>query len=46
MTIENIISAIDDLNEEAVIYAKKIGGRFLRSSEAVVWNYPKKIVIS
>jgi hypothetical protein len=35
-TIGALISQIGDLNQEAVIYAKKQNGRFLSSSEAVL----------
>lgn len=36
MTIKDIISNINELREEAVIYAKKINGRFESSSEVVL----------
>jgi hypothetical protein len=36
MTLRDIILNIDELSQEAVIYAKKVGGRFVGSSEAVL----------
>jgi hypothetical protein len=36
MTIKDVISNINELSEEAVIYAKKINGRFESSSEVVL----------
>ncbi len=36
MTIREIVSNNEELNEEAVIYAKRIDGKFLSSSEAVL----------
>jgi hypothetical protein len=42
MTIQDIISNIDELSEEAVIYAKKINGRFESYSEAIVLELPEE----
>ena len=41
MTIHEIISNINEHNEEATIYAKKENGKFLPSSEAVLVEIPK-----
>ena len=41
MTIHEIISNINDHNEEATIYAKKENGKFLPSSEAVLVEIPE-----
>ena len=36
MTIKEIISKAEELNEDSVIYAKRQDGKFLSSSEAVL----------
>lgn len=36
MTLREVILASDTLDEDLVVYAKKIGGRFLDSSDAVL----------
>lgn len=36
MTIKEIIANIHDQNEEAMIFAKRVDGKFLPSSEAVI----------
>ena len=36
MTLSEIISDIDEQNEEALIFAKKVDGKFLPSSEVVL----------
>ena len=36
MTIKDVISNFNELNEEVVIYAKKIDGKFESSSEVVL----------
>jgi len=36
MTISEIISDIDNQSEEAILFAKRVEGRFLPSSEVVV----------
>ncbi len=36
MTLSEIISNIDDQNEEAIIFAKKVDGKFSPSSEALL----------
>ena len=36
MTISEVVSSIEKQNEESVIYAKWINGKFLPSSEAVL----------
>jgi hypothetical protein len=38
MILSEIISSIDTQNDEAVIYVKKIDGKFLPLSEAVLLN--------
>ena len=35
MTIKDVISNVEELNEQIVVYAKRIDGRFESSSEAV-----------
>ena len=40
MTIRDIISNIDELSEDVVIYARKVGGRFEDSSEIVLLELP------
>ena len=36
MTLSEVITNIEEQNEEAVIYPKKVDGKIARSSEAVV----------
>lgn len=36
MTVKECISKIDELNDDAVIYAKRIDGKFNSSSETVI----------
>ena len=36
MTLAEMISKIEDQNEEAIIFAKRIDGRFTPSSEAIL----------
>lgn len=36
MTISEVVSKIEELNEDSIIYAKRQGGKFLSSSEAVL----------
>ena len=40
MTIRDIISSVHNLDEEVVIYAKRVNGRFEGSSEAVLLELP------
>ncbi|MES2702808.1 MAG: hypothetical protein V4649_09230 [Bacteroidota bacterium] len=42
MTITDIISNIEDINDDAVIYAKKADGKFTSSSEAIILNLPEE----
>lgn len=42
MTVKECISKIDDLNDDAVIYAKRIDGKFNSFSETVILNLTEK----
>ena len=42
MTPKDAISNIEDLSDEAVIYAKKIEGKFQGSSEVVLLEIPEE----
>ena len=42
MTIQDLISNIDDVNEATVIYARKIDGKFTAYSEVILLELPEE----
>ena len=46
MTISDIVKNIEHHNEEALIYAKRIDGEFLSTSEAVLVDEPEEETLS